>query len=619
MAGGLVWLAGCTLLRVVYNRCWSWVVDFGPEWLDKEPKLREHAQPIAHKAGDYESPYWKMSYVNLCCVLTCMPDTAAWGMNLKRMIGTGDILNRVIVACRLKGLVWAVSALALMVGSGCAMQSVLNGWLDPTVLGDFEASKTTQIRASLTLEDMPQGIAGASRPVLGDLDVIAKDFSVSAGDTLEVEINELRARGTIYQTQVQVSPTGYVNLPVVGRIHAAGKTVPGFEASLVSTLQDEGILINPEVTVNPTFLQAATYSIFGVGVSASNTAPLRAGVFPISRPDLRVLEAINQVGGLNEFVTEIYVFRKDDLSVYDTRSQADRPVEVIEDLRPTEPAIAMPVDVADVGEQDKQELISAILDHDKPPAAQPEETEPKPQSQHQRDILSATDTDSTQAFLFVDGAFVRNPDFEGHAAAGSGEDFSPPTIDTVMPASNWARLAGNSPYRTILIDAEQLRRGEPEMNIVVHAGDVIRIVSGEIGQYYVMGQVNQPGQFRFNAESITLKSAIASAGGLSALAWPDRCTIYRRLGSREQMVQVDLDRIFSGKDSDFMVRRGDIINVGTHPLAPFLQRLRALTLPNITSNIGYGFTYSRNFADIDSFAVQSNPNNRPSRFQQLFP
>ncbi len=547
-----------------------------------------------------------MGYVICVVCLHGMPSSAPWGLNHKRMIGIGDILTRVVLA------------VVLLAGSGCSMQSVMNGWLDPTVLGDFEAYHTTQIRASLTLEDVPQGIAGASRPTAADLDVIAKDFSISAGDTLQVEINELRARGTIFQAAAQVSPTGYVNLPVVGRIRAAGKTVPGFEASLVSTLQDDGILINPEVTVNPTFLQAATYSIFGVGVSASNNAPLRAGVFPIRRPDLRVLEAINQVGGLNEFVTEIYVFRKDDLSVYDTRSQADRPVEVIEESLPVEPSVAMAV-AADAEGQDEQELISAILDQGKPAAEPRVEAKPKYESPQQRDILSATDADSTQPFLFVDGAFVRNPNFEGHAQAGGVEGFSPPTIDTVMSSSNWARVAGNSPYRTILVDAEQLRRGDPAVNIVVHAGDVIRIVSGEIGQYYVMGQVNQPGPYRFNAETITLKAAIASAGGLSALAWPDRCTIYRRLGSREQMVQVDLDRIFSGKDSDFMVRRGDIINVGTHPLAPFLQRLRALTLPNITSNIGYGFTYSRNFADIDSFAVQSNPNNRPSRFQQLFP
>ena len=157
------------------------------------------------------------------------------------------------------------------------------------------------------------------------------------------------------------------------------------------------------------------------------------------------------------------------------------------------------------------------------------------------------------------------------------------------------------------------------VNIYIRAGDAIRIVSGEIGVYYVMGQVNRVGTFAFNAEPITLKAAIAAAGGLSELAWPDRCTIYRRLGQREQMIQVDLDRIFAGKDSDFFIKRGDIINIGTHPFAPFLRRIRDATLPNILSTTGYSFTYARNFADIDSFSVRQNPHNEPDRFPNLFP
>ena len=196
---------------------------------------------------------------------------------------------------------------------------------------------------------------------------------------------------------------------------------------------------------------------------------------------------------------------------------------------------------------------------------------------------------------------------------------SAPFLDTTTPAVNWSRIAGETSYRILRIPAEGLRAGDPEVNIYIRPGDVIRIVSGEIGVYYVMGQVNRVGAFRFNAETITLKAAIAAAGGLSGLAWPDRCTVYRRLGQREQMVQVNLDRIFAGKDPDFVIRRGDIINVGTHPFAPFLQRIREFTLPNPISNVGYSFTYARNYADIDSFAVRRNPHNEADVFPNLFP
>ena len=85
------------------------------------------------------------------------------------------------------------------------------------------------------------------------------------------------------------------------------------------------------------------------------------------------------------------------------------------------------------------------------------------------------------------------------------------------------------------------------------------------------------------------------------------------------MIPVDLDRVFAGQDPDFLVRRGDIINVGTHPFAPFLLRIRGFTLPNPVTNVGYSFTYARNFADIDSFASQRNPANEPDTFPALFP
>ena len=192
-------------------------------------------------------------------------------------------------------------------------------------------------------------------------------------------------------------------------------------------------------------------------------------------------------------------------------------------------------------------------------------------------------------------------------------------FDPATPAVNWARIAGDSSFRVIRVPAGLLRSGDPELDLIIRPGDVIRVVSGEIGVYYVMGQVNRVGAFAFNAEPITLKAAIAAAGGLSSLAWPDRCTVYRRIGQREQMIQVDLDRIFAGTDADFMIRRADIINVGTHPFAPFLRRIRGLTLPNPVSNVGYSFTYARNFADIDSFVAQSNPADRSQTFPLIFP
>ena len=482
--------------------------------------------------------------------------------------------------------------LCFALSSGC--NAIINGWLDPTTVGNFYETRSTEIRTSLTLEDTPPGIPGALYPTPEDRKIIVQEYAITAGDTVAIEIDELRERGIPFQAQVQVTPTGYVNLPVVGRIEAAGRTVPEFEEALTLSLQERDILRDPDVTVNALFLQKATYSIFGIGVSAANDAPLRAGTFPIRRPDLGLLEAINQVGGLNEFVSDIYIFRDDaPAAVAEPSARPDTAPEAARE----QPASSERADLIGLVEGGEEE----------PPEESPEDQ-----------LFEALEPDRTAQYIWLNGEFVPNPayaDVEEDASAPA----QPPTFDTAIPAVNWARIAGESSYRIIHVPADQLRSGDPSVNVYIRAGDVIRILSGEIGVYYVMGQVNRVGAFAFNAEPITLKAAIAAAGGLSALAWPDRCTIYRRLGQREQMIQVNLDAVFAGKDADFLIKRSDIINVGTHPFAPFLQRIRAYTLPSPTSNVGYSFTYARNFADIDSFAVRRNPHNEEDKFPALFP
>jgi hypothetical protein len=322
-----------------------------------------------------------------------------------------------------------------------------------------------------------------------------------------------------------------------------------------------------------------------------------------------LLEAINQVGGLNEFVTEIYVFRYEE-PLTPARDWNLAPVPL------NAPSGDAGARLESHTSSAKQELLDAVA----PEPIGKAETGARLESRTSMkdDIPESLEPDPTQPYIYVNKEFVPNPIYVG---AHGGTATAPPEIppfDTAAPAVNWSRIAGDTSYRVLLIAAEALRSGDPEANIFIRAGDVIRISSGEVGVYYVMGQVGRVGTFRFEAEQITLKAAIAAAGGLSNLAWPDRCTVYRRLGQREQMIQVNLDRIFAGLDTDFTIKRGDIINVGTHPFAPFLERIRALTLPNPVNNVGYSFTYARNFADVDSFSVKQNPADKPKTFPNLF-
>ena len=498
----------------------------------------------------------------------------------------------------------------------CGCNSFRNGWLNPTDLGNFEESTTSEIRTSLTLEDMPSDIPGATPPTPADLQVLPVEPEISAGDSLAVEIFELRQPLVPYQAQLAVSATGFVNFPVLGRLPAIGMTTSDFERSIVKSLHDREILIDPEVTVNPVFLQGATYSIFGVGVSASHVAPLRAGTFPIRRPDLRMLEAINQVGGLNEFVEQIYVFRYNEPETGDALRRSNG----VGDARwggSDGSNLALPGETPRRDQQVRSNNAAPVTPADELIAAVTRPGGGIERSQPTELRAPPVRPRSTDPYIWIGDEFVPNPAHKP-SALESLRPTTPPG-DAPVRTVDWARVAGDVSYRVLSIPADLLRSGDPQVNIVIRPGDVIRIVSGEIGVYYVMGQVNRVGTFAFNSEQVTLKSAIASAGGLAGLAWPSRCTVYRRLGQREQMIQVDLDRIFAGKDADFLIRRSDIINVGTHPFAPFLQRIRAFTLPNPLATVGYSFTYSRNFADIDSFSARINPDNRVNTVPGLFP
>ncbi len=186
---------------------------------------------------------------------------------------------------------------------------------------------------------------------------------------------------------------------------------------------------------------------------------------------------------------------------------------------------------------------------------------------------------------------------------------------------DWKELATEGQQRVIRIPAEKLLKGDPNYNIVIKHDDWVRLDSGYVGVFYVMGHVLRPGVYSLTGQEITLRQAIAAAGGLDALAWPSRCEVVRRIdGDREETTQWDLERIMNGNDPDLYLKPEDLINVGTHAVAPLLATIRN----SFRLTYGFGFVYDRNFADIDAYNQQINPRDRrrgelSARFPGLFP
>ena len=183
------------------------------------------------------------------------------------------------------------------------------------------------------------------------------------------------------------------------------------------------------------------------------------------------------------------------------------------------------------------------------------------------------------------------------------EQFVTPPEEAAAPDFGWAEQGAKT--RLIKIPTVKLLAGDPRYNIVIKPGDTIFVPVDIVGEFYIMGNVNRTGPVALTGRPMTLKQAIVAAGGLAPLAWPKRCEVIRRIGrKKEEIVMVDLDKIFNGEQPDFFIKPHDTINVGTHATA----RWRAILRNAFRATYGFGFVYDRNFADRDFYTHRPIPN-----------
>jgi protein involved in polysaccharide export with SLBB domain len=566
-------------------------------------------------------------------------------------------------------LAFAAALCALTAGvAGCNSPGLMNSWLNsflnPSEVGSYGPlgrETTLDIRTSLTLEDAPSEIAGVTEPQPEDLVPIVTEYEYGIGDSVIVRVFELLQRGTETAAQVVVDETGSITLPAVGRIEVIGLTLREIQAAIVDEIVRQGLLVDPEVIVDPGVRRKLSYSIYGVIAQPS--------LYPLGSYDFRLLEAVNMAGGLLDSVTEIFVVRGEELPEpvfvsrrddvggspltgarahaslsdgYTAGGGAGRRVAAAQP-RWGQPLVAQPPPATGAADPAASQPISTQgeappqwkyingewMEVAPPVRSQPAEPRATPAGDEptQQEIFdtmdtrpapaepaaSAPDTPVTAApsqprWIYKNGKWI-----ETEAPVASAPEA--PEVGT-QPSIDWAQVAGMQEHRVIRVLAHALREGDPRYNIIIRPGDVIRLAAGQFGEYYLMGQVARPGAYSLTGRQITLKTAIAAGGNLGPLAWPENCTVYRRIGDREQMIQVNLDAIFAGRDQDFYLKRDDLILVGTHPVARFLAVLRNA----FRVSYGFGFVYDRNFADIDSYNAKFNPENVQTgvRFPNLF-
>ena len=139
-------------------------------------------------------------------------------------------------------------------------------------------------------------------PTPGDLKSPETDYILGAGDLIDITVFELMAPGQPYISRQRVSQSGQITFPYLGAIKAAGLTTRGLEEKL-SDLLEPDYLTNPQINV-------FVGEFHNLNVSVLNGVA-RAGLYPMTKQDMTLLELVAMSGGIMQLVEDYgYVIRK---------------------------------------------------------------------------------------------------------------------------------------------------------------------------------------------------------------------------------------------------------------------------------------------------------------------
>ena len=504
-----------------------------------------------------------------------------------------------------------------------------NKFFDPTQIGRFRpVPAVNMILDSLGVaEETPSVWKGAEEPRPIDVIAYEADYVFNPGDVVRISIFELLQEGLPFVNDYVVTETGRISIPEVGVVEAAGLTESQLEEEIRQILSPS-ILKEPSVIVALVGSQQRTFSIWGDGVP-------RPSRYAIPRYDFRLTDAIATAGGIRQFnVSYVYVSRPvtgEEVITEPVDIEVVEPAELEELIEPEKEMLEIiaprakqqwpstnPVGaglvIASAEMITDKELAEAALPEGFEPLADDEraqgdgedvpESSAEPAGRQTRHTSGGPINEDERGrieWVFRDGRWVpiqigRPRPTEPEVAIEPAKP-AEPLGERVLEEFDWGEVGtGGVQTRVIEIPADKLRAGDPRYNIVIRPGDSIHVPVDVTGEYFIYGNTNYQGAVPMVGRPITLKMAVAAAGGLGPLAWPRRCEVTRRIGrNKEETVMVDLDKIASGEQPDFFIKPLDLINVGTHPTA----RWRAVLRNAFRATYGFGFLYDRNFVDRD--------------------
>jgi len=512
-------------------------------------------------------------------------------------------------ACR------AVLVTALLGACGCrGYEFGLHNWFDPSrPIRSPEQATVNPIFTQLGPTDQTMELVpNATFPTPEDLQYSETDYIIGPSDILRISILDLLQEGLETVLERQVSFSGYISLPLLGdRIKAAGLTKHELTEKIRKLLQPD-ILRDPTVNVSITGPRQSIFSVVG--------AVARPGTYNIIRRDFTLLEALALAGDVTQSNLKwVYVIRPRRRKPKPAEKPAERPEELppLPTLpsAPTAPATAPttgPERTIDerlkelekfipgamgvpgkVGSDEPRALLSAV-GNAADASVRPGSSGPSSAvttSQAAGELRRAT---LTYKWVYSGGQWIR--------VAQETQPSTRPAARVKAPAApvsredpfGWMQYDMSNLARVIAVDLERLKAGDPKMNIIIRDNDIVHVPPLEVGEFYVMGEVLRPGSYVLTGRRVTVKQAIAAAGNLGALSWPNNSILIRRIGpDQEEIRPLHLQDIMAGREPDFFLKPNDVIAVGSYWAAPFLAVWRNA----FRMTYGFGFIYDRNYSD----------------------
>lgn len=495
-----------------------------------------------------------------------------------------------------------------------------NAWMgDPRATGYYKPTPTTiPILDRIDIIEEPSDWPQISKVTPSDLMPSDLTYKIAPGDTLDVAIYGLYNQGQFYPVQRRVDQGGYFRVPEVGDVLVAGLTAQAAQDFISDQLAGSATgMTNPSVQVNVLDQTGFTYTVYG-GLA-------RWGVFTLRDPNLVLVEALSQAGGIPQTVKNIYVIRQ--LPVSDsvlpiwnrnTGTQADKPKDSIAPMVPATHVEDSGVNIEDlinqldIGVEEEPDLGDSTnyieveelnLENDEPDIL------PGIIQTNTRELIDIDDLVPTQGSKGipvdvddVSDSVLNKPNPTATFIYVSETDS---WIPVSSEQSSRVQSAGEKPKqgespsmleRIIVIPWDRLRKGDSSYNIVIRPDDRIYVEPPPIGNLYIRGEVARPGVFDYpvTADRITLSQFITAAGDLSPIAVPEKVSLTRRVGENlEATVTLNFAAILQKTEPDIFLKPSDHISVGTSWGATPLAIIRN----GFRSTYGFGFLLDRNFGN----------------------